>query len=307
MKVSDRGARASILVLIILVLGSLIVFIPKETSVDAVGGAAVTIQLHQTQQVVQVAPGQPGVLMFTGEIRAQVPWSPRIQYLLVSLTYEASGWATSGTSVVIFTRADNTMPFTCTVKVPPMTSHQVVGTLNVIGRWNYQPGITGGPVNPVQAIIIVDQFYQFSVGCEKPYLQVSPGDSLGFRMRLINEGNSIDRLRMEITNLAELNQKGWTVQLSQDQFQVPEVQERVVTVSVTTPVKTIIWKNDVDMIRLRVVSSQAEQLGKVSYPSEYSLYIRQKGFQIPGFEPAIAIIALVLLATLLYGTARKRQ
>jgi hypothetical protein len=178
--------------------------------------------------------------------------------------------------------------------------------VTVTGTWRYTPGTIQGTVIPDTAAILVDQYYLFSVGCDKSYVQVSPGDSIGYRLRLINEGNSQDKLKVDIKNLPSLIKQKWTVVLSQDQFIVQEKQESPVTIGVSTPVKNIIWKNDVDMVSLRITSTQAESLSQVSIPSEYTLYIRQKGFQIPGFEPTFAIIAMVLISTLLLGFARKR-
>ena len=256
--------------------------------------------MTSNKQTALVAPGQEGIVTFTGKVDAQMTYEPRGQQLLVYLTADASGWAVTTPPALIFTRGITTRDFAITVQVPPETSHMIQGTLTISGRWRVVPGIGGSSVDPVTAIIYIAQYYQFSVGCEKPYQQVSPGSSLGFKLRLINEGNAADKLRVDILNLADLAEGGWTVQLSQDKFQVPEKQERVLTVSITTPVEWNAWKNDVTTIRLRVISSQAESTGAISDISEYSLYIRQRGVSIPGFEPTFAIMALAGLAAVIY-------
>mgnify|MGYP006293004425 FL=1 len=309
MRMSSTRARIGIMAIMVLLLGSLYLYIPseEEKEVDAVGAAAITINLAQKKQTALVAPGQEGIVTFTGEVTAQIPWSPSIQYCIVYMQANAGGWVVSLPPPLIFSKQTRTNNFAMTVQVPPETSYFTQGQLEVTATWRYSPGRLTGTVPPTSAIIKVNQYYQFSVGCEKPYVEVAPGNSLGFRVSLFNEGNGNDKLRMEITNLKDLADEGWTVQLSQDKFQVPEKQERVLTVSVTTPVKWHPWMNKVTTINLKTVSSQAESLGQPSDISTYSMYVRQRGVAIPGFEPTFAIIALALIGAVGYNMQRKRK
>jgi hypothetical protein len=304
----SKAARVGIFLVMLLMLGSIFVYLPKEDDkVEAVGAPAITIALAQAKQTAYVAPGQDGIVTFTGTVFAQIPWSPNIQYLVVQLQADAGGWPVSVPPALTFSKAQKQQSFTLSVQVPIETSQRTQGQLSVSGRWSYSPGAGGGTIPPATAIIFVKQYYQFSVGCDKPYVQVQPGSSLGFRLRLINEGNANDRLRVEVQNLKELADKGWTIQLSQDKFAVPEKQEKVLTVSVTTPVKWNVWKNDVTTIQIRIISAQAEGLGEVSDIADYSLYVRQKGVSIPGFEPAFAIIALAMISVLVFGFAKRKR
>lgn len=306
--IGKNAFRVSIFLVMVLMLGSLFIYLPKEKDeADAVGAPAVRIELAQTKQTAYVAPGQDGIVTFTGQVTATIPWSPNIQYLVVTLMADAGGWAVSVPPSLIFSKAQKQQSFTLSVQVPVETSQKTQGQLSVSGKWRYSPGSLGGSIDPATAIIVVKQYYQFSIGCEKPYVQVGPGSSLGFQIRLINEGNSADRLRVEITNLDKLADMGWTIQLSQDKFSVPEKQEKVLTVSVTTPVEWNVWKNKVDTIRLRIVSAQAESLGDISDIADYSLYIRQRGFSIPGFEPVLAMMSLIIIAVLLVGFAKRKR
>jgi hypothetical protein len=306
--IGKKAARVSIFLILVLMLGSLFIYLPKEKDeVDAVGAPAIRIQLAQTKQTAYVAPGQDGVVTFTGTVTATIPWSPNIQYLVVTLQADAGGWPVSVPPSLTFNKAQRQQDFQLAVQVPVETSQKTQGQLSISGRWRYSPGSLGGTVDPATAIIVIKQYYQFSVGCEKPYVQVGPGSSLGFQIRLINEGNAADRLRVEVTNLDKLADMGWTIQLSQDKFSVPEKQEKVLTVSVTTPVEWNVWKNKVDTIRLRIVSAQAESLGDISDIADYSLYIRQRGFSIPGYEPVLAIMALTIMAVLMVGFVRRKR
>jgi hypothetical protein len=306
--IGKKAFRVSIFLILVLMLGSLFMYLPKETDeAEAVGAPAIRIELAQTKQTAYVAPGQDGVVTFTGQVTATIPWSPNIQYLVVTLSADAGGWPVSVPPSLTFNKAQRQQSFTLSVQVPVETSQKTQGQLSVSGKWRYSPGSLGGTVDPATAIIVIKQYYQFSVGCEKPYVQVGPGSSLGFQIRLINEGNAADRLRVEVTNLDKLAEMGWTIQLSQDKFSVPEKQEKVLTVSVTTPVEWNVWKNKVDTIRLRIVSAQAESLGDISDIADYSLYIRQRGFSIPGYEPVLAIMALTILSVLMVGFVKRKR
>ncbi|MFW3146881.1 MAG: choice-of-anchor T family protein [Thermoplasmatota archaeon] len=304
----SKAARVSTFLMILLFLGSIFIILPKQgDEAEAVGAPVITIQLAQAKQTAYVAPGQDGIVTFTGTVFAQIPWSPNIQYLQVNLQAEAGGWPVSVPPALTFSRAQKQQSFTVSVQVPPETSKANTGQLSVSGRWSYSPGLGGGTIPASTAIITIDQYYQFSIGCEKPYQQVTPGSSLGFKIRLMNEGNANDQLRVEVTNQDKLNNDGWTIQLSQNKFQVLEKQEQSLTISVTTPVEWNIWKNKVTTIRIKVMSQQAEGLGKVSDVAEYSLYVREKGFSVPGFEPAFAVIALAMLSVVFVGVAKRKR
>ena len=226
--------RAKAVLAVIMVAASIWTAAVVSRTANGVGGAAVTIQLDQTEQTVNVEPGSSGVLLFTGNVSAQVPWSPRIQYLLVNLNYEANDWATSGTSVVIFTREDTLMPFTCTVKVPPMTSHHEVGTLIVSGTWAYQPGIGSGEVNPVQAVIIIEQFFSHYLSYGSEYLEMEKEDVSNLSVNVHNQGNGRDRIAIEIANEAELSRYGIYTEIPENVTSVREGGTSVAEIMVET-------------------------------------------------------------------------
>ncbi|MGA1821064.1 MAG: choice-of-anchor T family protein [Thermoplasmatota archaeon] len=306
MDMTSPTARIGIVLIMISMLGSLIVFIPEEAEVEAVGSPAISISITQPKAIAHVAPGQDGIVSFSGTVTAQIPWSPSIQFCVVSLIAEAGGWPVSTPPPLIFSKQVKTSDFKLTVQVPPTTSHMTQGQLSVSARWSYSPGAIGGTVTPTSAIIVVEQYYQFSVACENPFLEIQPGSATGFQLKLINEGNAADKLRIEILNQNDLSDAEWTVQLSQNRFEVPEKSERQLTLTLTTPKKWHIWMNKITTINLKVVSSQAETLGQPSDVAEYSLYVRQRGVGIPGFEPTFAIMALALLGAVGYRIHRKR-
>lgn len=306
---NKTAPRAAAFLLLIIVLASAFVIFPKgDDKAEGFGTPAIKIDLASYKATALVAPGQDGIVQFSGTVSAQIPVDPNFQFLMVYLTADAGGWPASTSGALTFSKQVKVQNFQVVVRVPPETSVTAQGTLTISGRWSYSPGALGGNVQPITAIIVVDQFYQFSVGCDKPYVQVSPGASYGFKIRLTNEGNFNDKLKVDILNLDKLTGKGWTVQLSRDKFELMENTEQVLVVSVTTPLKFTLWKNKVEVIQLRTTSTQAEINGKVSDISDYSLYIREKGINlVPGFELGFAVIALAVLTVVLVGFAGRKR
>jgi len=302
-------AKVAAVLMLVVVMAGVFVIIPKsDDKVDAVGAPAIKIELASYRGTALVAPGQDGIVQFSGTVTAQIPLDPNFQFLLVYLTADAGGWPASTSSALTFSKQVKTQNFQVVIRVPPETSVTAQGQLTISGRWRYSPGTLGGSVEPVGAIIVVKQFYQFSVGCDKPYVQINPGASYGFKLRLTNEGNFNDKLTVDILNLDRLTAKGWTIQLSRDKFEIMESTEQVLVISVTSPLKFTIWKNNVEVIQLRTTSTQAELNGEVSDISDYALYIRERGINlVPGFEVGLAIIIMAVLATAMFGFASRKR
>ncbi|MDG6225444.1 MAG: hypothetical protein QCI82_08015 [Candidatus Thermoplasmatota archaeon] len=166
-----------------------------------VGDPEIEIVLYQSEMWCDVEPGQRSVMEFTGEVNADITFSPRVQYLLVSMDYYAEGWPTSGTSVVMFTRADSTMPFSCTVKVPHETTSSFIGTLKVSGRWSYQPGTSSGDVDPAYASIRILPYSGPVLETTKRNMTAQPLKDLEFEMSLRNGGNAVDNITLTIEEI----------------------------------------------------------------------------------------------------------
>lgn len=166
-----------------------------------VGDPEIEIVLYQSEMWCDVEPGQSSVVEFTGEVNAEITFSPRIQYLLVSIDYYAEGWPTSGTSVVMFTRVDSTMPFSCTVKVPHETTSSFIGTLKVSGKWGYQPGTSSGDVDPAYASIRILPYSGPVLETTKRNMTAQPFKELEFEMSLRNGGNAVDNITLTIEEI----------------------------------------------------------------------------------------------------------
>ena len=115
------SGRTAIAIVICILLSSIIIAVSDDNGVDGVGEPAIRIELAQTKQTAYAAPGQDGVVTFTGTVTATIPVSPNIQYLIVTLEADAGGWPVSVPPSLTFNRAITQQGFALSVQVPTGT------------------------------------------------------------------------------------------------------------------------------------------------------------------------------------------
>ena len=98
-----------------------VTYIPEES--DAILTTICTIQLDQSSQTAQVAPGQLGIVTFTGTVTTDMTIDSTVQKVLVYVTGSAGGWATTVTpSTLAFSRQVTSGTFSIS---SPMTSIKI--------------------------------------------------------------------------------------------------------------------------------------------------------------------------------------
>jgi len=142
---------------------------------------------------------------------------------------------------------------------------------------------------------------------KSPYVQVRPGSTLNFDIKIRNDGNGADVLSLRILNYDKLSKKDWVVQLGNPRIRVQSNQEEVVTLSIATEQRIYPWVNEVTTIQIELISVQAQELGELSLPVEYALFVRERGVATPGFDPMFLIFILGTLAILFVNRERKRS
>ncbi len=285
---------------LIAILSAVLVFVPQEA--EAVGAPTVTVALDQAEQTAQVAPGQKGVVTFTGTVHCTMPVETTVQKVLVSLEANAGGWPWSLTpSTMAFDRQISDATFSVSVRVPPRTSHVITQQLTIAGRAVNRPGALQSQVFPATAMLNVKQFYKFQLECTKPFLEVAPGDQFSFQLKIRNEGNDQDTIKISIDASSEkrLEDKGWAVMLSQTEYIIDEGSDQVVKISITPAQEWHVWKNDITTLKLKIFSYQALSLGEIPVESTYPLYVRERGWSTPGFEMYLVIFALIPMAMIM--------
>ncbi|MFW3147012.1 MAG: choice-of-anchor T family protein, partial [Thermoplasmatota archaeon] len=190
--------------------------------VNAAGDATVVINLHQSKQTAYVAPGQDGIVTFTGTVTAQVAWSPNIQYLYVDIEAYAGGWPVSTPPRLTFSRAQKEQSFTVSVQAPNGASSDDPHGLFVNGTWSYSPGVMSGECEGATAIIVVAQYYALDIGADDPIVQCERPGEAELTIFIENIGNGNDEAGLDVTNFDELLDQGIEAMLPDNRFVIEE-------------------------------------------------------------------------------------
>ncbi len=305
-------------IMLTILLGSVMaitVSMPEEA--EAISTPVVEIRWAEGQEVQEadVRPGESGLVTFTGTVSADLAAGSVFQDVRVSLIGSTDqGWPVTVTpAIVMLNPGTEEKAISCTVAVTPEMSYYTSGTLSLGGQAAAFPGSLQFTVPPITGTIKIKQYYRFTIGCAKPYVEVAPSERLTFQLRIMNEGNARDKFGIDINNLQKLTKDAWTVTLSQNQIEIQQINEDYIPIQVGTPIKFNLWINDVQTIEITVKSVQEELNEGYTLPQTFVLTVRQRGFSAPGFEPFFVIFALAGLAVFAktrnttHTTARKRR
>ncbi len=280
-------------VLLLSVFASLIT-VPEKSE-----GSQITMvhtSITPASQEVDVSPGSTGSVLFQGSCEAEI-YGPLPVVVNLQATVQGGGTAAVSPQSFTLSNQKTSQSLSISVVVPILISRNTQIKVQISGTW--KQGASMGDVGGSEAQIIVLQYYKFMVYSDNPYQQISPGDSVVFPLKIENLGNGQDTYVTTIENEEELVSAGWTL-TPIPKLTVDEKQFKRITYTVQSPQKWTIWKNKVWMVKLQIISEDSGNTVKESYP----LFIRTKGFYIPGFEPAFSILALALLAAFI---KRKRS
>ncbi len=245
-----------------------IAYVP--TDVEAVGNPTVTIELDANKKGVEVSPGSTGIVVFDGVVKAEVPLLPPGQYLIVTLMADAGGWAVSTPPSMTFDNTHTEERFSLSVQVPVETSQKTQGQLSISGKWRYSPGTLGGTVDPVTAIIEIEQYYSYTVSPREVIIKTGTDSVSEVIFDILNKGNSADRISLDITNKEDLEGSGIFPSEKVSDISVPEKQSKPYLIAVVTNTFTPPGKY---LIEVQVHSLQAETLGKNYTWEESSCFI----------------------------------
>lgn len=245
---------------------------------------------------VDVAPGSTGAVTF--HCTLQVNTGSQIQ-VQVSLQAQAGGW---GVTVAPpgFTcpnpEQDYTIPIDIVV-IAPIGAPRENRNIIVTGTWQSGNGLVGD-VQSLQLVAQVKPYYMMDVSSSNPNIQVNPGESVTFEIKITNQGNYEDRYKISIENQKDLTDAGWSVPtIGVVTIQSKEVKS--VQIPLETPQDWTVWKNDLQVIRVRVSSEYSLEQTEIPVFFDFNLYCRQKGMYIPAFDPFVLIsglgIALVIV------------
>lgn len=205
----------------------------------AVGSPVVELKFDPGEEVqyADVAPGESGMVSFSGTVRADLAAGGSVQDVVVNLQASTDqGWATTiDPTTVVLNPGTEEVPFLATVSVPPETSFYVCGVLTISGTATAYPGALRYTIDSITGTILINQYYKFSIGCNEPYQECCPDSELCYELNIYNEGNGLDEFMVEITNLEYLTHELFTVSPETNTMEIPEKNVGQVNVQVATP------------------------------------------------------------------------
>jgi len=287
-------------------------YLPVEA--DGAGNLIVTIHPGRIGSpggdsiLADVDPERGGIVTFVGYINVEQWVEIDAQYAVVDLEAEIEGWPVTEIPLLVVTKSQSTIPFSLSIMIPPrsMTSGMdYTKTLTVSGSWEYVPESNSGQVSPVTFFVYIKQYYEYSVRCKQPYIQTSPGGEFDIDLEITNTGNGEDEVTVDIERRSTMESNGWAFVFETTKFELAHGQKKVVPVHIATPKKWEGWRNNIVVLTFTVASEQASQTGAVVEGAVYSVYIRQRGVSLPGFE--VPVILLGMLLVFILSSKRRRK
>jgi len=277
---------------------------------EAVGQAIVTVNPESGASALhaKVDPSRGGIVTFRGYISLTEAWSPDVQFVVVQLQAEVEGWEVTTIPVLTMTSSFTQIGFSVSVIVPAgykTSGLDFTKIMTITGSWAYEPDSRGGQVQPLDVFIYIDQFYEYRIRCLQPFIQTSPGGEFDIELEVINEGNGDDEVAIDIERRDVLEANGWAFVFGTTKWEVPYQQTVKIPVHIATPKKWEGWRNNIISIKFSLTSEQAIMTNSVTEPASYSIFIRQRGVSVPGFEPVVAFFA-VMIASMFVLYRRRR-
>jgi len=163
-----------------------------------------------------------------------------------------------------------------------------------------QMNMVSGCTAEAQITITPGYIPLINVYTDKPTREVAPQTSVNFPIEISNEGNKETIVTGNIVTLP----KDWVAYLPQSQVIIPSSVEgqdnkKTVVLSVTPPYG-FGWHNELRTIGVDFVA-QASPPGSYEKTGVYhfQVMIRNRGFSLPGFEPALLLIAFLVVSILM--------
>lgn len=298
----------AMIVLLVLIILPALPHLDISKEADALGELRVTIEMDSYEPNVDVDPQRGGIITYTGSIRTVQVNDPDFQLANVFLEANCSaGWRVTEIPVLTLTRGTSVRQFSVSVFVPQLykaSEIDTIHTLTIKGNWAYDPGILTGDIDPTNVFLHVNQVYQYTIKCNPGYIHTSPGGEFIIDLEITNEGNGDDEVEISIDRRDRMEDNGWAFVFSQTQFILPYDETIIVPVRVTTPSRWDGWRNVISVIRFQVTSSQALQNSDVAENVYYSVYVRQRGVSVPGFEAPLLLVSVMAVAFLMVRRRR---
>ncbi len=266
---------------------------------------ALSFTITPSEQRAVISPSQPGTASFTGNYTVD-----KLAVERAIITFNAvvtTGWVVSISPQTIQVSGNSglTGRIYITVVVPPGELAVNIGQLTVTGRAT-AAGFQSPPAQ-ASAIIIPQPYFRVVIAADTPFIETSYSTQAVISLKIYNEGNVRDTIRISIQNMQELSEKQWYIVLSRQSFLVGPPPEFVsLQITVGLPKK---WQpfpdNKVETVQI-VASSLEGQQNNREFSDIIPVFIRTVGLSTPGFDLPLVMMGAVL-AALFMGSSRRRR
>jgi hypothetical protein len=254
----------------------------------------------QSQEVV-VSPSSLGSALFNAIVTVTKP--PAVGIVTVQLDGSCStGWTVVVSPPVIPVTSPGDTLITITVVVPQATPSKMICRLSITGTATYPGGATTAASS---GVVTVSQYFRLNPQSQQPFLILAPGSQATLQLDIYNRGNGPDTVSMDLTNLKDIKEKGWTVAASAysiESVRAGEYDSMRITVKPKKPWLVSYKNGDVGFIELRVKSDHAEMQDKM-IEKNFVFAILQQGWYLPGYDITFVIMAFGMMAAYM---ARRR-
>ncbi len=227
----------------------------------------------------------------------------------ISLTAQTDiGWTAKLSTATVRAEQNLRFPFSADVTVPQGTAAARYGKIVISAYGQTQDdNLTA----TVEAIIEVRPYYRVSLDSGGAYRSIDPGSMAFFTVKLTNSGNAVDSYEVEISNLLELVDKGWTVVLSANTLAaVGPGDHKTIAVSAQAPQDWTLSRSESTLIVINVTSQGARDL-KQNVSLEFKLYAQEKGSYPAWYNAStigvLAVLLVVATAAAVWMRTRKHD
>jgi len=266
-------------------------------------GPQVTLSLSPPTGEANVSHTEYGIVDFDGTVRLD---RPPVSRVVVTLNASMiTGWGCSCAPALLAFSSNAPQNFVVTVFVPPGTLASIVGDLWVFAD---ATGTGFSSSNSANATVTVQPYYQLTVRCESPTLNITAGGKDRFKVDIQNQGNDNDSFDIKIDNEKELRAAGWSFGLILPTIPfVPPGASMPVYVEVEAPQGLSNGNNPV-AIDLSVTSRRSLSRGPIQ-TSDIVLHANLKGGLDDPFSQMIiiAVVAVAAVAAAIAWRWRKKR
>lgn len=269
---------------------------------EAAPGIEINVDITEGSVEAPVTESEPGMATFHGTVTVQMP---TLRGATVTLTSGTDiGWVSSISPATFVLDNGQIGSFTVTVVVPQGTVTSQNGNLMVNGR-----AVASGvqATDEDTALVTVRSYHRLVLDAGRRTVEIAPGGTARFPLRITNAGNSIDSFSLKFTNQDELRRQGWSLTHTNASLErVVPGEYRLVTISLTAPAALSPYVNKETTLSVRAESLGARE-HNLTATLDYPLVAKETGVSVPGVG-AVALVAVVIaVAIVVFGRRRRRM